>query len=173
MQRSIILIGYRGTGKTTIGRTLAKRLSMPFVDSDPIIESRTGKTIAEIFRDDGEKTFRDYEEKVFSDLLQPRRNALVIASGGGAILRENTRALMRKRGEVIWLTADPKTILARIQTDKTTSTRRPDLTNLTQLEEIKTILTARTPLYQNTAHVIIDTESITRAKLVEEIIALL
>jgi shikimate kinase len=173
MQRSIILIGYRGTGKTTIGRILAKRLSMPFVDSDPIIECRANKTIAEIFRDEGEKTFRDYEENVFADLLQARRYALVIASGGGAILRENTRKLMRKRGKVIWLTAAPETILTRIQIDKTTETRRPDLTNLPQLEEIKAILTNRTPLYQNTAHIIIDTESITRAKLVEEIIALL
>ena len=171
LERSLIFIGYRGTGKTTLGRLLARRLDCPFIDTDPVIERRAGKTIAEIFREDGEPAFRDLEETVIADYL--RRGPLLLAPGGGAILRETTRKRMRRHGTVVWLTVSPETSLARMSGDATSATRRPELTNLPPLEEIREVLGRRLPLYRETAHLTLNTEEASPSVLANRLLVLL
>ena len=165
----IILIGYRGTGKSTVGRLLGERLHVPVWDSDPAIELQTGKTIAEIFTQDGETAFRDLEVKVIADFL--RQDSFVLATGGGAVLREETRQRFRQSGHVVYLTAEPQTILQRIQRDKNSVTMRPNLTSLPPLEEIIAVLEKRRAVYEATAHQTVETEGKSIEQVVEEIAA--
>src|SRR5687767_5496661 len=121
----IFLIGYRGTGKSTVARLLALRLGCEWIDADVEIELRAGKSIAAIFADDGEPVFRDLESEVVADLA--RRPNAVVALGGGAVLREENRRAITG-GVSIWLKASVATILGRLASDATTGDRRPNLT---------------------------------------------
>jgi shikimate kinase len=166
---NLILIGYRATGKTTLGRMLAERFGWDFVDADVEIEHRAGKSIARIFAEDGEPAFRDLEAQVIADLC--RRSRLVLAAGGGAPMREASRNAMRAGGKVIWLRALPETILVRMTSDATTGSRRPPLTDReSPLEEIIHLLRKREPVYRETAHLRVDTEGKDPERLVEEIL---
>ncbi|MFO1021301.1 MAG: shikimate kinase [Planctomycetales bacterium] len=98
---NLILIGYRGSGKTSVGRELSRRLGWPCIDADDLIEARAGCSIREMFETRGEPYFRDLEEEVVAEIL--RGNSQIISPGGGAILRETTRARMRASGPVVWL----------------------------------------------------------------------
>ena len=169
--QSLILIGYRGTGKTTVARKLAERLAIPAFDSDPEIERRAGKSIAEIFAQDGEPVFRDWEESVIAEILAGP-NPLVLATGGGAILRASTRDRLRQSGRVIWLTALPETILHRITNDATSKTMRPNLTSLPMHEEIVAVLAQRKSLYVATAHETVDTDYRTIDEIADAILSL-
>lgn len=162
-----ILIGYRGTGKTTVARILASRLGVRAVDSDPEIERQLGKTIAEIFEQDGEAAFRDHEARIIRELLEKAEGPLVLATGGGAILRPETRRLLNESGQVAWLTASPETILQRIREDAASKTTRPGLTSLPMFEEIVSLLEKRAPLYRETAHRIVETDHRTPEEIVE------
>jgi shikimate kinase len=161
------LIGYRATGKTTLAKLLAEKLGWEWLDADAEIERMAGRSIARIFAEDGEPAFRDLEERVIADLC--RRERLVLATGGGAPLRENTRRALRAAGKVIWLTAKPETIHARMSGDATTAERRPSLTNHAPLEEIVQLLARREPIYRETADFILETEDRSPAELAEEI----
>jgi shikimate kinase len=138
-------------------------------DSDPEIERLAGKSIAEIFAQDGEPAFRDLEESIIAEILS-RPKPLVLATGGGAILRSGTRVRLRQSGQVFWLTAMPETILRRITGDAASQTMRPNLTSLPMLEEIETVLEQRKPLYVETAHKIIDVDFRTADEIVEIIL---
>jgi len=166
---NLTLIGYRATGKTTLARLLAGRLGWDWIDADVEIERRAGKSIARIFAEDGEPAFRDLEAEVIADLLE--RNRLVLAAGGGAPLRADSRQRMRDRSQVIWLKATPDTIHARMTCDATTAGRRPDLTSKGGLEEIVELLTRREPIYRESAHLEMDTEHKTPEAIAEEILA--
>jgi len=168
--QSFIFIGYRGTGKTTIARKLAERLGVPAFDSDAEIERQAGKRIADIFAQDGEPAFRDLEESVIAGILA-QSVPLVLATGGGAILRASTRTRLRQSGFVIGLTATPETILQRISSDAATQTMRPNLTDLPMREEIVAVLGQRKALYAETSHEIIDTDNRTVDEIVEHIFA--
>lgn len=109
-----------------MGRVLAARLGWSFVDGDERIEAEAGTTIAEIFATEGEAGFRDREAEVLAQLCQRQR--YVIATGGGVVLRPANRELLKRSGFVVWLTASPEAAFARLQTDPTTATRRPNLT---------------------------------------------
>lgn len=148
MDRHLFLIGYRGTGKTTVGRVLAERLGRPFVDADAFLEAQYGRTIKEIFADEGEMGFRDKESAVLRELAAGPPS--VVATGGGVIWRDENRRVLRARGMVVWLTADADTIAERVAADPTTSARRPNLT-VGGRAEIEELLRAREPLYRAAA----------------------
>jgi shikimate kinase len=165
----IVLVGYRATGKTTVARDLAARLGWEWIDADVEIEQRAGKSIARIFAEDGEPVFRDLEATVIAELCG--REEIVLAAGGGAPLREASRRAMRQSGHVVWLTATPPTILARMTADATTAARRPNLTDRAPLEEIVQVLGRREPIYRETAHQVVATEGKSPEEVAEEILA--
>lgn len=146
----IFLIGYRGSGKTTVGRALADRLGWAFVDADVLLEERAGKSIARIFADDGEPAFRDWESRVLDDLATRDRH--VLATGGGVVLRPANRALLQAGGFVAWLQISPELAWDRMQADVTTRDRRPNLTATGGLQEVRAVMAAREPLYRATAN---------------------
>jgi shikimate kinase len=163
----ITLIGYRGSGKSTVARPLAERLGWNWVDADTVIEQTAGRTIKEIFAAEGEAGFRERECQVMADLLA--RQDLVIAAGGGAILNPETRRLVQLAGPVVWLQASLETLHARIRKDVTTAERRPNLTNQGGLAEIAQVLAVREPLYRECASLSIDTDTTTIPDIVEQI----
>jgi len=153
----LVLVGYRGTGKSTVGRLLAERSGRPFLDADDVIEARAGRSIRAIFEDAGEPAFRDWEERVIRELAVTQPNA-VLATGGGAILREANRRVLREFGLVAWLKAGPEILARRLEADARTRSSRPSLTSGGVLAEIASVLAARTPLYESVAHASFDTE---------------
>lgn len=153
---NIVLIGYRGVGKSTVARLLALQLGRPWVDADVEIELKAGKSIAAIFADEGEETFREFESEVLEELL--RREGLIIAAGGGVVLREANRRQLQERGRVVWLRATPAAIARRVAADATTAGRRPNLTTAGGQAEIELLMRERTPLYQECAELSLDTE---------------
>jgi len=165
---NLILIGYRATGKTTLAKLLAGRIGWEWIDADVEIERRAGKSIARIFAEDGEPAFRDLEAEVIADLCG--REKLVLAAGGGAPMREESRRAMRDGGHVIWLLARPETVLARMSADPTNPDRRPNLTDRGPLEEIIHLLAEREPVYRESAHMVVDTEGKTPEQIVAEIL---
>ena len=169
---NIALIGYRGTGKTTVAQRLAVRLGWDWVDADVEVEFRAGKSIAAIFADDGEPAFRDMEAAVVADLC--RRTETVIALGGGAVLREDNRlAIKESGGAVVWLRASVDSIECRMAGDPTTAARRPNLTNAPRRTEIERLLALRTPNYRACATLEVDTEGKAPAEIADEIVAAL
>lgn len=165
---SIYLIGYRGTGKSTVGGCLAERLGCERADSDQWAEQRGYRTIAEIFAEEGEQAFRDLEQQVVSELAAgPPR---VVALGGGALLREANRAAI-SGSHVVWLTAAPATIAERLAADELSGAHRPSLTGAGLLEEIEKVLEHRTPIYQQCATLVVDTQDRTPQQVAEEIYA--
>ncbi|MFI5379199.1 MAG: shikimate kinase [Tepidisphaerales bacterium] len=145
---NVILIGYRGCGKTTIGRKLADRLWQTFVDVDDLIVQRAGKSIKRIFEEDGEPHFRETESAVLREVLAA--DETVIALGGGTVIREENRRLIKSSGaKVIYLRCDPGVLDKRIQSDAKTGEARPALTELGGgIDEIKLKLAEREPLYR-------------------------
>ncbi len=152
----LVLIGYRGTGKLTVGRILAQRLGRSFLDCDREIEARAGRPIREIFAESGEAAFRDWEERTLADLTA-LESPLVLATGGGAVLREANRRRLRGFGFIAWLTAHPSHLAHRLETDSRSLAERPPLTAAGTLDEIVQVLELRTPLYRELADVEIET----------------
>jgi len=164
----LALIGYRGSGKTTVARQLALALGWDWVDADVEIELRAGKSIAAIFADDGEAVFRDLEAEILADLLS--RERVVVAAGGGAVLREANRRALVERACVVWLRASVETILDRVAQDATTARRRPNLTTAGGPSEVVELLRQREPLYRQCANLEIDTEDKSPIEIAGEII---
>ena len=165
---NIVLIGYRGTGKSAVGKALAARLGRNLVSTDEEIVRRTGKSIPEIVAQQGWEHFRDLESEVCSNL--GRRDGLVVDTGGGAILRPQNVEALKRNGLLCWLVASVGTIAGRIGGD----TQRPSLTGTKSfVEEIEEVLRERTPRYQAAADCLIDTDNRPVASLVDEIVGLL
>lgn len=144
---STVLIGYRGSGKTTIGQKLADRLWQTLVDTDQLIVKRAGKTIKDIFQMEGELHFRDLETQAVKEAA--REQEVVISLGGGAVLREENRTAIKDAGhKVIYLKCEPETLHQRIQADAATSLTRPSLTQFSGIEEIEKVLAEREPIYR-------------------------
>jgi len=148
---NIFLVGLMGAGKTTIGRLLARRLDMTFIDSDHEIEARTGATIPWIFEIEGEASFRRREADVIRELTA--QNGIVLATGGGAVLDPASRALLAERGTVIYLRASVSSILARTAHDK----NRPLLQTADPRRKLEDLTAQREPLYREIADIVIDT----------------
>jgi shikimate kinase len=166
----LALIGYRGTGKSTVARFVASQLGWSWIDADVELERRAGRTIQAIFATEGEAAFRDQESQVLRDLLSVSHQ--VVALGGGVILRATNREqLAHSQAAIVWLQAGPETIYQRLLGDPTTAARRPQLTSRGGIEEITQLLAQRAPLYQQCADVEFDTENVTPEQVAEQIVA--
>lgn len=151
-----------------MARLLADKLGWEWIDADVEVERRAGKPITRIFAEDGEPAFRDLEAAVTTQLCQQKH--LVLAAGGGAPLRAETRRTMRESGRVVWLTALPETIHARMSGDATTAGRRPSLTDKNALDEIIHLLQKRESVYREAAHIQVDTEAKSPEQIAHEIL---
>lgn len=151
MQKNIILVGLMGAGKSTIGRQLAKRRKAPFYDSDKIIEERTGVNIPTIFEIEGENGFRDREQQVIADLVT--LPGIVLATGGGSVLRADNRANLKAGGVVIYLRATAEQLYSRIRHDK----GRPLMQTANPLQTLRDLLKAREQYYLEVADIVVPT----------------
>jgi shikimate kinase len=164
---NIVLIGYRGTGKSTVGRLLAARLGRDLVSTDAEIVKRAQRTIPEIVAQEGWENFRDLESDICRELAS--RDQLVIDTGGGAILRAQNVEALKKNSTVFWLTASVETIAKRIGGDN----QRPSLTGTKSfVDEIQGVLRERTPKYQAAADYVIATDDQSINQLVETLLTL-
>jgi shikimate kinase len=152
-RRKIILIGYRATGKSTIGRVLAERLGVAFIDMDEVLVARYGE-ISDLVRERGWEYFRAKEKELLAELI-PRRG-VVISTGGGAVLHQDVWPELKETGLVVWLTADPATIQARLAGDPVSAGQRPSLTGGDIKIEAAKVLAERAPLYLAGSHLQVD-----------------
>ncbi len=166
----ITLIGYRGSGKSTIAAGLADVLGSSWVDADDVLEADVGMTIAAFIATRGEPAFRDLETTLLRRLLAAEQG--VLATGGGVVLRNENRSLLRAAARpVVWLTAPASVIRARLAADPTTAHRRPALSGGDVLDEVATALATREPLYREAADAVIDVSTAPPAEIVARIIA--
>ena len=159
----ISLIGLPGSGKSTVGRQLARRLQLPFLDSDHVIEERIGCAIRDYFEREGEASFRDVEESVIDELTLQASG--VLSTGGGAVLRPVNRLHLHERGHVVYLRSSPEELFRRLRHD----TSRPLLQVADPLGRLRDLYTQRDPLYRETAHFVIETGRPSVATLVNMI----
>ena len=150
----LFLVGYRGSGKTTVGKHLGKRLALQVYDSDQLIEATSGLTIEQIFSTHGEEEFRRLESEAIESFR--RKPAAVVSLGGGAIIKPMNRSLIKSLGLVVWLRAPASLLFDRISADPKSQTQRPRLTNEDPWTEVATLLETRAPWYQEVADYIID-----------------
>ena len=160
----ISLIGLPGSGKSTVGRQLARRLQLPFFDSDQVIEQQLRCSIRDFFKREGEDRFRDVEESVIDDLTQNQK--CVLSTGGGVVLRAANRQHLRERGQVVYLNSSPDELHRRLRHDVT----RPLLQVSDPLDRLRELFTQRDPLYRETAHFIVETGRPTVSTLVNMIV---
>lgn len=163
MGTSVFLVGLPGSGKSTVGRQLARRLKLSFVDSDHVIEERLGCSIREFFDREGEWAFRDLEQATVDELSQ--RPDTVLSTGGGTVLREANRHMLHSRGWVVYLKSNPAELFRRLRHDKT----RPLLQVADPLQKLKDLYQVRDPLYREVAHHVLETGRPTVSTLVNNI----
>lgn len=164
---NIFLVGMMGAGKTTLGKSLAQRTGLQFVDTDRVLVERTGVPIATIFEFEGEEGFRRREAGVLAELAA--RPGCVIATGGGVVLAEENRRLMRREGTVVYLRARLESLWDRTRHDS----NRPLLATEDPKGTLAALLEKRDPLYRETAHIIVDTGSQSAASLAIRVLAAL
>jgi shikimate kinase len=169
MAANIVLIGFRGSGKTTVGRELAGRLGLEFIDTDEEIERAAGKTVAGIFEEEGEPGFRKREREEVLRACSLRGH--VIAVGGGAVENGELAAAMKGAGTVVLLSAPAAVLHGRMALDGTSPSRRPALTSSGGLEEVEELLERRREAYHGTADFEIDTEGLSPSEVAERIMA--
>lgn len=162
-RKSVVLVGFMGTGKSTVGSVLSKRLGFELIDIDVLIEKKAGKSITDIFNHDGEKHFRDIEEEVIREIAGMGK--AVIITGGGAVLRKNNIENLRKCGKIVCLTATSSEIYRRVKAE----THRPLLQVDDPVKKIEELLSAREKFYAE-ADIFIDTTNLTTEAVAEEVI---
>lgn len=168
---NLILIGYRGCGKSCVGRQLAARLGWRFVDTDELVEAAAGKPIRAIFEQDGEAAFRQQETGIVAQAAAGRRQ--VISVGGGAVLVEENRAILRAAGTRVWLTAPAEELQRRIEADPRSAATRPALTARAGLDEIRHLLGQREPLYASIAEHVVPTAGLSVEQVTDAVLAVL
>ncbi len=160
---NVYLIGFMGSGKSTIGKLLAKNLNVEFIDVDALIESKAGISIREMFERHGESYFRQIETEVMSEVTQIRE--AVVACGGGVVLREENMKLLRKNGIVVYLQVSAEELVKRLLNDE----KRPLLQVKNRIQRIRSLYRIRLPLYMKYADIIVDNTRKTPQEIVEEI----
>lgn len=158
------LVGLPGSGKSTVGRQLAKRLAVPFMDSDHVIEERLGCSIRSYFEREGEERFRDLEEAVLDELSQQPSG--VLSTGGGSVIRAANRQRLHERAKVVYLRSSPEEVFRRLRHDQ----NRPLLQVKDPLGRLRELYSARDGLYREAAHFVIETGRPTVATLVNMIV---
>lgn len=162
--RNIVLIGFMGSGKSKVGKLVARKLKMKFVDTDAEIEKREGKTIPQIFCDSGEPYFRRREADIIKEAA--RQENTVISAGGGAVLLKQNMSRLKKSGVIAWLKANPETIVKRVGASK----NRPLLLCEDKGTAVKNLLRKRLPYYRLAQDVSVQTDGRTAGQVAEEII---
>ncbi len=168
---NLVLIGYRATGKTSVGARLAELLRRPFVDLDEVLVREAGRPIADIVAQSGWSEFRRLEKELVARYREV--HGQVLATGGGVVLDPDNVAALREHGILIWLTADPAVIQARLAQDQPRDANRPSLTGSDTIHEVAQVLEERTPLYQAAAQIVIDTAHRSQDQVVELVLAAL
>ena len=170
-QPNLVLIGYRATGKTSVGARLAEALHRPFVDLDQVLVREAGRSVADIVAQGGWAEFRRLEKELVARYRDARGQ--VLATGGGVVLDPDNVAALRENGILIWLTADPAAIQARLAQDQPRDANRPSLTGGDTIREVAEVLEERAPLYQAAAQISVDTTHRSVAQVVELVLAAL
>lgn len=166
-QRALVLVGMMGSGKSSVGRRLANRLGLTFVDADVEIETAAGMTIPEIFAQRGEAEFRDGERRVIARILSTQP-ALVLATGGGAFMNPETRQRVKERGISVWLKADPEVLMKRVRRNA----KRPLLQTADPEATLRAMLSQREPVYA-LADITIHSREVPHDAVVDDIFAAL
>jgi shikimate kinase len=161
LPKNIVLIGFMGSGKSTVGRELHQRLGYPLVDMDQVIEQRAGKPITAIFEDEGEAVFRRMETTLLEELADPAAPRRIISTGGGVVGSADNRTLLRSMGYVVWLDAPIRAIMDRTSKNR----QRPLLHTDDPAARIRELMALREPLYQETAHLKLDTAGLDSGEL--------
>jgi shikimate kinase len=159
--KNIVLIGFMGSGKSTVGRELHQRLGYPLVDMDQVIEQRAGKSITAIFETEGEEKFRDMETQLLQELAAPTMPRRIISTGGGVVGREGNRAVLRSLGYVVWLNAPVAVILERTGKNRD----RPLLQAVDPRARVEALLAVRGPLYAESSHLKVETTGLDSREL--------
>jgi len=165
MSSVVALVGLPGGGKSTVGRQLARRLGARFLDADSVLEERIGMPIRSYFERHGEASFRDLEEQVIDELTLPGQAPLILATGGGAVLREGNRKRLQERATVVYLRSTPEELYKRLKHD----TQRPLLQVADPLAKLRELHAQRHPLYEEVSHYRVDTGRPSVATLVNMI----
>lgn len=167
MKHNIILIGYMGSGKSTVAKELHIKTGVEIIDTDKMLVKEQGRSINEIFQTDGEAAFRKLETELLRRLSEGKSN-YILSTGGGMPVREENRTILKKLGIVFFLKADPDTIFERVKED----TQRPLLQGTDQRAKITAMLKERTPMYELAADHVIETDGKTVKEVVSEILCL-
>jgi shikimate kinase len=160
----VILIGYRGTGKSAVGKRLADKLQMPFYDTDELVERGAGRSIRDMVAEKGWAYFRKRESEIVRKLAVLQRG--VVATGGGAVMDEGNCDILKKHGLLIWLRADVMTMVERMRDDATSKERRPPFLHDDTFRETEDVLKQRIPVYRGLADFSLDT----KGKNIDEIV---
>ncbi len=162
---NIILTGFMGSGKSTLGIRLSYRMKQPYIDTDKYIEKKTGQSISEIFANEGEEAFRALETETINTLLAEGIKDHVISTGGGIILNEDNHMLLKKLGVVVWLRIKPETVMVRLAND----VNRPLLQRDDREAVIRDLIVTRAPYYKACSDVIVDVDDKTPARIMDEV----
>src|SRR5215469_8871743 len=162
---NIVLVGFMGSGKSSVGREIARRCELRFVDTDSIIRQKYRKSIADIFASFGEPTFRDEEHRTLQELQNARR--VVLATGGGVVLQPRNHPLLRSLGVVVWLTANEEVIWERVSRNQS----RPLLHTEDPRTTMRNLMSMRYPLYGSVADVTVETSGLTHQEVADRVLA--
>ena len=171
IKMNIVLIGYRCSGKTVVGKTVAKRLNRVFIDADDYLEYKAGRSIERIVEEEGWGYFRELEKKVIDELSG--QDNLVMATGGGVVIDDENISHLKENGLIFWLQAEADILKARMDNDQRVGKKRPSLTGQDPVEEIRNVLDQRAPFYEKAADRAIDTDNLSLEQTVDRIIEMI
>jgi shikimate kinase len=166
---NIVLVGYRCSGKTAVGKILAKELRRDFLDTDALIEARVSCPIERLISTEGWDHFRGVEKRLVKE--SSKRDNFVIATGGGVVMDEENVKNLKENAWIVWLKGNPDVLKERMDKERRSGKIRPSLTGADPLEEIKEVLHIRSPMYQHAADLMVDTNHLTLKEVAASIIA--